>query len=310
MASPKSHRFSLSYPLARIQTISFLQLPAEIRNKIYESALTSPEEVIRLVGIEGLPELSSLATTKQLVAAPIYSPNYPWSPFTFNIALLRTCKQINDEASSFIYSRHCFEFIHGLEVVTAFLTNLRASIRSLLKKVSFRTGAGLVLNAGFWDDFGDQISIQLEKLACVRDVLGGHTQGFPLDCLTVELRGMPELPQDNLYFATHQQTGLCETDIVIALQRLFGMKFARTISFTDPLNHSALELDNHFNALQYYVEVALRTPVEMKKTAVTRFEGMKLHLDVRAADASASKFQDCDGWVIIDIDNINATSVH
>ena len=92
---------------------SLLDLPIEIRLKIYGYALISNKEI----------HLSATRTAR-----------YDWSPYEPSpqtkpqVALLRTCKEINREATPILYGKNKFEiqFSWQYEAEFSFLRNLRA----------------------------------------------------------------------------------------------------------------------------------------------------------------------------------------
>lgn len=81
---------------ARSDTPSFLDLPAEIRNSVYDFLFKFDTE-LRLKCC-GRPDIS------QAAAAPVQG-----------IALLSTCRQIHEEATTILYSQNTFAMGDTLE---------------------------------------------------------------------------------------------------------------------------------------------------------------------------------------------------
>ena len=96
---------------ATLSTSSFLQLPAELRDSIYALVLTPPH----------IPHLRRLATRG--LCSDYILPSLNLSP-----ALLRTCRQVHDEATSILYGANQFASHPSLLTAMPYLISPRRPI--------------------------------------------------------------------------------------------------------------------------------------------------------------------------------------
>ena len=91
-------------------THSFLALPAELRNAVYEYALVSAEDVV-VVEVQGLevPRIWNMGSDAE---GARFEPDHSSDSVVHNIrlssALLGTCRQIYSESASVLYGRNVF----------------------------------------------------------------------------------------------------------------------------------------------------------------------------------------------------------
>src|SRR5437588_7731288 len=121
----------MSYLSQQLKSLSFLDLPAEIRNKTYDLLFAGYVLIYRSHPARERLENPQVKTRQRLASRQIYS----WPVLThFYIAsdLLRVCRQAHEEAAAFLYGNTTFR-LESVFTVNKFLNVVPAvdAIRKL-----------------------------------------------------------------------------------------------------------------------------------------------------------------------------------
>jgi len=111
-------KFHLDSP--KMQSLSFLNLPPELRNRIYSFALVQSAPI--------KPNVQSLAGEHE-------NSGKPYTPETV-LSVARTCKQIHNEAIAVYYADNTFEF-DDTYALYVFLHIIGADRRSRIERIRF-----------------------------------------------------------------------------------------------------------------------------------------------------------------------------
>lgn len=116
---------------------SFLHLPPELRLKIYEEALISPNEYTDKPMIV-IQDRGNVFTTRGRYRAMSMCPSWEGNDGTAH-KLLALNHQIHDEAEDLLYSQHTIFFRHSFDLnrIGAFLDTLSSTARHQIRSVGF-----------------------------------------------------------------------------------------------------------------------------------------------------------------------------
>ncbi|KAK4983378.1 hypothetical protein LTR66_008846 [Elasticomyces elasticus] len=115
---------------AEVSPFPFLALPAELRNIIYDYALTDPKGI----NIEAKPK--GYRRTAQRCGGPLPDCLVPFYPRTLYPALLSVSRQINLEAGSILYKQEMV--FNDTMALHTFLAQIGPTNRTLLSHVTLR----------------------------------------------------------------------------------------------------------------------------------------------------------------------------
>ncbi|CAG7926777.1 unnamed protein product [Penicillium olsonii] len=130
-------RAAVKTTISSMATSSLLRLPAELRLKIYEYALTVPNEYLDKPMIV-IDDRGKSFTARGQYRALSMNPHWEGEDGTAR-RLLAVNRQIHDEAEDYLYSTHTLFFRNSfnLDRLAAFLGTLSATARRRIRSIGF-----------------------------------------------------------------------------------------------------------------------------------------------------------------------------